>query len=288
MSDKPEHVGVDSKTAVERDRIDLNHEIAAEPTGRIPRFLTENHHTLYGGENEKQKSERRYRTMLQILLEEDVQYARLYYEVRDTLNNARRAVDRALSDIKRQLEEAERTLQFMRNNAARIDDGTLVFRSTVDGHVYTEDGRQLSADEAQDIEFSENAPSREDFNTQREKAQTLKEQQAEIETYKRDVIDRAQDRMDDKDDPPSVEELEKIEQDIQTKKPAILSQYFYQERITANKPGTRNVAAAHDITGRSPLEMPPMSSQFDKARLDIPDLEVFSVAGNNPTIAPAV
>lgn len=288
MSDKPEHVGVDSKSAVERDRIDLNHEITGEPVGRIPRFLTENHHVMYGGENEKQKSERRFRTMLQMLLEEDAQYARLYYEVQDTLNKARRAADRALDDINRQLEEAEITLQFMRDNAAQLEDGTLVFRSTVDGHIYTEDGRQLSDDEAQDIEFSDNAPSREDFNTQREKVQTLKEQQAEIETYKRDVIERAQDQMDDKDDPPSVEELEKIEQDIQTKKPAILSQYFYQVGITADKPGMRNVAAAHDITGRSPLEMPPMSSQFDKARLDIPDLEEFSVAGNNLTIAPAV
>lgn len=262
--------------------------LVGEPTGRIPRFLSENHYALYGGDSEKKQSERRYRTMLQMLLEEDTQYARLYYEVQDTLNKARRAADRALDDINRQLEEAERTLQHMRNNAARLDDGTLVFRSTVDGHVYTEDGRQLSDDEAQDIEFSDNAPSQEDYNTQKQKVETLKKQEVEVKTYKRDVIDRAQERMDDENDPPSVEELEKIEQDIHVRKPAILSPYLYQEGLLENQSKPNNLTVAQDIAGNSPLEMPPMNSQFEKARLDIPDNEVFSVAGNNPTTAPAV
>lgn len=58
VSGRLEHFGGDSKSTVKRERIDLNHEIAGEPTGRIPRFLSENHYAMYGGDSEKKQSER--------------------------------------------------------------------------------------------------------------------------------------------------------------------------------------------------------------------------------------
>ena len=288
MSDKPEHIGLDNKLTVDRDRIDLNLEISGEPTGRIQRFLTENTIGAYGDKNEKKKSERRYHSMLEMLLAEDAQYAALYNKVQTQLYAAQRALNKALSDITQSLEVFERMLQGIINRAAENRDGVKVFQSTIDGAVYTENGERLSDDEARSIHFSENAPSWEEFKDTKDKVKKTKEQLVEIETYKRDVIERAQERIDDENEPPSIEELEKIERDIQAKKPSILSQYFYQEGIIASKPGAHNVTAAHDISGRSPLEMPPMGSQFEKARLDIPDIEVFSVAEKNPTTAPAV
>ncbi|MCB1935505.1 MAG: hypothetical protein KDF59_06150 [Nitrosomonas sp.] len=284
MSDKPEHVGVDSKSAVERDRIDLNHEIAGEPTGRIPRFLTENHYALYGGDSEKKQSEHRYRTMLQMLLEDDARYARLYYEVQDTLNKARRAADRALDDITRQLEEAEKTLQHMCNNAARLDDGTLVFRSTVDGHVYTEGGRQLSDDEAQDIEFSENAPIREDYNTQKKKVETLKEQEVEVKTYKRDVIDRAQERIREVNDPPILEELNDLKERIEQTMPDTVKARY----DTSSPAAQRNIRSAsiyQNIQENKPdFSVPDMNAAFDKAHDDISN-KTGDVPASQPGLA---
>ncbi len=287
VSEKPQHIGLDNKPSGERNQIDLNLELIGDPTGRNPRFFAKNHHGV-GSESDKKKSERRYRNMLEMLLAEDARYAKLYYEVQDTLNRARQAVDQALTDIHQHLEEAEKTLRIMQDSAARLDDGTMVFRSTVDGHVYTEDGRKLSDDEAQDIEFPENAPNREGYNTQWTKVETAKQQIAEVETYQREVLDPAQERMNDENDPPSLEELKKIERDVQTQKPEVLSQFFYQEGITANKSSSDNVSAAQDISGKSPLNMPPMNAQFERARLDLPDIETLPQLENTQIIIPAV
>ncbi len=40
MVEKPEDIGLDSKDPHERDRIDLNHEMAGDNVGRIQRFLS--------------------------------------------------------------------------------------------------------------------------------------------------------------------------------------------------------------------------------------------------------
>ncbi len=281
VSEKPQHVGVDSKSQVERDRIDLNHEISGEPTGRIPRFLAKNHHGV-GSESEKKKSERRYRNMLEMLLAEDARYAKLYYEVQDTLNKARQAVDQALIDIHQHLEEAERTLRIMQDNATRLEDGTMVFRSTIDGHVYTEDGRKLSDDEAQSVELSENAPSQEDYNTQREKVVALKDQKSEAETYKRD-IDHAEERLHDAENPLTLEELETLERDISEN--SLFSRKAGEQQSICD---TKASSVAQEICVDKNLKMPPMNSQFDKARLDLPDVETLPQFTKNQTTAPAV
>ena len=193
MSDKPEHIGLDNKPAAERDRIDLNHEIAGVSTGRIKRFLSENHLGI-NNESDKKKSERRFRTMLAILLAEDAQYAKLYFEAKETLDKARRAANQALINIHRRLENSERKLHILRDNATRLDDGTMVFLSTADGHVYTEDGRKLSDEDAQKIEFSEDSPSWEDYKSTKDSHNSAIKQKSEIETYQRNVLDRTQER----------------------------------------------------------------------------------------------
>jgi len=259
VSEKPQHIGVDSKPKGERDKIDLNHEISGEPTGRIQRFLTENHHGV-DGEGEKKRSERRYRNMLEMLLAEDARYAKLYFEVQDTLNRARQAVDQALVDIRQHLEDSERTLRLMQDNAARLDDGTMVFRSAVDGNVYTEDGRKLSDDEARNIEFPENAPSREDYNTAKGNVETAQEQIAEAEAYQRD-IDQAEERRLDADNPLTLEELKIIKRDIS-------GNQLFSYGTTAQ---SVNGSVAQDISEDENLDMPPMNVQFDVARLGLSD-----------------
>lgn len=287
MSDKPEHVGLDNKPAVERDWIDLNHEISGEPVGRIQRFLPDNALGVYG-ENEKKKSERRFRTMLEILLAEDAQYAKLYFEIKETLDGAKRAMGRALIDLNQRLGESERLFRLLQDNAAKLDDGTRVFRSAVDGSIYAENGRKLSSDEARGIEFSEHAPSWEAYKTAKDRLETVKEQKSAVETYQRDVIDRAQERLSDADDPPSLEELEKIERDIQVKKPEVLSQYFYQEGLLVDQSDLQGVTVAEDISGKSPLNMPPMNRQFDIARLGLPDMDTLPQLTKDQTVAPVV
>ncbi len=282
MSEKPVNIGIDNKPKSEQDKIDLNHEMSGMPTGRRQRFLTQNDYDIYGEEGEKKKAERRYHNMLEYLLAEDARYAKLYYEVQDTLNQARRAAEHALHDINKQLEVAERTLQMMRDNAARLDDGTLVFRSTADGHVYTEDGRKLSAEEASGIAFSENAPSREDYNQAKNSVETARTQKTEVEAYQRD-IDHAQERLRDVENPLTLEELETIKHNISENS-------LFPRNSGAQQPVCDASANSleQDICKESNLNMPPMNSQFDKARLGIPDAETLPQLIKTQTVAPAV
>ncbi len=59
LADKPEDIGIESKTPAERDRIDLNHEMAGLNTGRQIRFLSGDSHA-FSSESKKKKAEREF------------------------------------------------------------------------------------------------------------------------------------------------------------------------------------------------------------------------------------
>lgn len=281
LSDKPEHVGVDNKPKSEQDKIDLNHEISSVPTGRRQRFLTQNDYDIYGKESEKQKSERRYHSMLEMLLAEDAHYAALYNKVQTQLYDARRALIKALSDITQSLEAFERMLQGIKNRATENRDGVKVFQSAIDGAVYTENGERLSDDEARKIRFSANAPSWEEFKEAKNKVKTVKEQKTEIEVYKRD-IDRSEKRLHDKDNPLTVDELKDLQKDIEK----IMSEKTVEAHSQYTSPNVQAVmqspSVAQDVQGKIDLSVPDVSAAFDKARYEIPDL-IRSVPTHQPS-----
>lgn len=84
---KPEHVGLDSQSQSIRDRVDLAHEIMREGSNHICRFLS-NDGVDFNGESKEKKKEREHLSKLQQLLLEDAQYARLYFQVEQSLEQA--------------------------------------------------------------------------------------------------------------------------------------------------------------------------------------------------------
>ncbi len=122
LSDKLQDEGIESKKAAERDMIELNHEIAGVETGRIKRFLNEGS-LSFSGETKKEKAEREFRTMLDMLLAEDPIYAALYKQVTEKIEKAQQAVNLALVDINQRLEAFDRKLQLLYDNAAELPDG---------------------------------------------------------------------------------------------------------------------------------------------------------------------
>ncbi len=223
LTEKPEDNGMDSKSSVERDRIDLNREIAGVSTSRIQRFLSDDSFNMYG-DSEKKKSERQYRSMLEILLTEDAQYKALYTKVTKNLENAYQAVDSALININQRIEDSDRKLQFMRDNAPELADGTKVFKSAHDNGVYTEDGKCLNDANTQNITFSNNSPNWEEFKSEKETFDTATHQKTEVETYKHDVLDHAKERLNDEDNPALMDELEDIQGDIESKMPDLVKE----------------------------------------------------------------
>ncbi|MEW8333921.1 MAG: hypothetical protein AB2692_23530, partial [Candidatus Thiodiazotropha sp.] len=67
---------MDSKTPAVRDRVDLGHEMAGLETGRIKRFLADGA-SGYAADSDEKKARREQRSLLDILLAEDPQYAAL-------------------------------------------------------------------------------------------------------------------------------------------------------------------------------------------------------------------
>lgn len=267
VTEIPESIGLDRKLSVERDRIDLNHEIAGVDSGRMQRFLLENALFPRSENSEKKKSERAM-TMLRYLLENDAQYAKRYFEVAEKLDEAQQAVGGALSDIAQRTAVSDRELQNLRDNSAKREDGTSVFRSS-DGSIYTQGGQRLSDEDAQEVDIPDGAPSWEEYKAAQERRAALLRDRQEIERYEREVLKPAQDRMQDQDNPMSQDELDKLESDAEHEKPAALNQYGNNsDRKASIELGS--VAAEISAENAKPKEQE-LSLGFNDASFDLTD-----------------
>jgi len=281
VTETPESIGLDSKSPFERDQIDLNHEIAGVDVGRMQRFLLDNSLDPRNENSEKKKSERAM-TMLRYLLENDAQYAKRYFEVAEKLDLAQQEVDGALSDITQRIAVSDRELQDLRDDAAKLEDGASVFKSS-DGSIYTEGGQRLSDEDAQKIDIPDGAPSWEEYKAAQERHAVLLRDRQDIERYEREVLKPAQDRMQDRDNPPSSDELDQIEQDIDTKMPASVRKYSANAQVTA----APTLSVAQEMQGSPSLSVPDLDALFRNAanndaasqgiqlpqpKLDVPEL----------------
>ncbi len=270
LSDKPQDIGIESKTAAERDMIELNHEIAGVENGRIKRFLNEGS-LSFSGETKKEKAAREFRTMLDMLLAEDPIYAALYKQVAEKIEKAQQAVDLALVDINQRLEASGRKLQLLRDNAAELPDRTKVFQST-DGSIYTEQGKRISDEKARSIIFPDSAPSWEIFKAEKETYGTAARQKEAVDIYQKTVLDPTTKRMNDEDDPPSKDELKGLNDRIDNKMPDFIKQDFKIKDAANNKVEISSISNAHGQVEKTNLKVPDMGKSFDLARTDIPDL----------------
>jgi len=257
VSVQPENIGLDNKSAAVRDRIEINHEIAGVDVGRMQRFLNNGDNALNSENSEKKKSERAM-TMLRYMLENDAQYAKRYFEVAEKLDKAQQAVDRALIDINQRLAVSDRELQKMEDNSVKADDGTSVFKSS-DGSIYDQDGQRLSDEDAQKVSVPDNAPSWEDYKAEKEKREVLLRDKQDIERYESQVVKPAQERMQDQDDPVSLDELDEIESQIESNAPDSLRKYS-NDQVTPSF-----TSAAQNIQGDALLSVPDINVAFTNA-----------------------
>ncbi|MEM6537383.1 MAG: hypothetical protein AAF668_06595 [Pseudomonadota bacterium] len=142
---------------------DQQNEVAGRDVGRMARFLG----TDAGPEAERKRREKTEQALsaLQQLLSSDPAYKALYESVWEKAERISLAATQALSALERNIASALDTLDEIREAAAQLADGTLVFRAT-DGRILTENGRVLTGEEADGITWPENAPSWEAFQDQ--------------------------------------------------------------------------------------------------------------------------
>ncbi|MCG8605448.1 hypothetical protein MJD09_10675 [bacterium] len=179
---------------------------------------------------------------LETLLANDPEYAALYEHVSNLLNDAEAATEAALAQAETDLGDAEAALEETMENANRLPDGTAVFRDK-DGNIRTEDGRIIEGEEAESIVWKDDAPSYEDYLQRKQEIEDLRQRIEELRRYLIDVIGDARDRINDPDNPPTKEELERIEREIREKAPEAVRAATDIEAPETDHPK----AASHEI-----------------------------------------
>ncbi|MCB1469967.1 MAG: hypothetical protein KDK08_23105 [Rhizobiaceae bacterium] len=124
-----------------QDFDDLQNEIAGREVGRAGRFLPD---AVKNGVGSAKEAEKRADalTRLQLALQSNPAYAALNNETGEALGHAQRRLDEIMERTRRAIETAEAALEEKRSHAARLEDGTLVYRKR-NGHVSAEDGSPM-------------------------------------------------------------------------------------------------------------------------------------------------
>ncbi len=234
---------------------DLQNELAGRSVGRIARFLPQQGIGPYG--DMKKAREKDFQSMLYVLLATDPIYRAAYERVRAKLEAAEVAVSQALDMLSTKIGVAEEEFADLLARAGTLPNGDKVFQAR-DGRIFTEDGVLISGGEAAAIEWREDAPSHEEYLALRERLDRLEGQRQDVEAYRRDVLRPARERLENRDNPPDLEELEEIERRLDEVKPPEVAAFFM----------TRASAPHDDMHNyhKNGLNAPAAQSHFDQAR----------------------
>ncbi|MEM8575702.1 MAG: hypothetical protein AAGF48_13845 [Pseudomonadota bacterium] len=200
-----------------RDFRDLQDELAGRENGRLKRFLSDEEHSPRAAER-KRAERMEAMTRLELLLATNQAYAQQYRQVMDQLMIAEAATARALAKAEAAQAQAEDDLQALRDRAARLDDGRLVFKDA-DGRVRDETGKILPDIDPDSVAWPMNAPTYEDWEKAQDHAQNAAETVDRVRDYQVDVLGRARDRLSDETNPPDENKLEEILGNIEEQMP---------------------------------------------------------------------
>ncbi|MBU1211057.1 MAG: hypothetical protein KJ587_07275 [Alphaproteobacteria bacterium] len=196
---------------------DFHNEMAGRETGRMRRFLSAEAHEERRG---KRGSDGRAETLsrLQLLLASNPAYARIYQGTFDALRDAEDATERAMARLAAALQTAKTRLQQTRDSAARLPEGTRVFRDK-HGRVVTEHGDPLPDEKAAAIHWRGDEPAYEQFLEERESVTDRVTRLEALQGYRVDTLGRIRDRMSDENNPPTSQELQRFDREIKEKMP---------------------------------------------------------------------
>ncbi|MEM6275387.1 MAG: hypothetical protein AAF714_00440 [Pseudomonadota bacterium] len=198
-----------------QDRDDLNNEMAGRETGRMRRFLPEDDLSPEGIRRKAAKE--RFTRLMQLLL--DPGYRALHATALGALTEAEQATEAALATLAKQAAEAEAAIEHLERQAARLPDGTRVFRDAA-GRARQEDGSIVDPLLAEAIVWRGAEPTWEAFAKARERLESLRRSQDEVMLYQANVLGPTRERITDEDAPPSPEELRRIMDELVRNMPA--------------------------------------------------------------------
>ena len=196
-----------AETRLRHEIADFGNEAAGRETGRLSRYGLADREDAPRG-REKDRKARAFRDLLEALLS-DPAYRERYERVVERLQSAERATEDALADVAKELAEAERDLDDIQKRAARLPTGARVYRDA-HGVVRHEDGSVVDDVLAATIIWRGDEPSYEEMTSAQARLQQLHALLEALRLYQADVLGPARDRLEDRDEPPTLEELDTI------------------------------------------------------------------------------
>ncbi|MDX8353980.1 hypothetical protein [Cognatiyoonia sp. IB215182] len=220
-----------------REFDDLQNEIAGRETGRRARFLKDG----AGSDSEKKKKreEQQALTRLAQLLNDPV-YRAKYDSVVHLLAEAERATETAIARITDQIRAAEADLNDIMERAARLPDGTRVYRDA-EGFVRREDGSVVEDYLVDTIIWTGDEPSFEDLQSAKTQLDGLQAALDDVQGYQYDILGPARDEISDPDDPPSLSDLDDIENAIQSQMPKAVQEQMPQTSAATPEVATQSI-----------------------------------------------
>lgn len=234
-----------------QDLDDLNNERAGRDVGRQRRFLHDRDPEFT--DQKKKENEQRLSTLMRLL--RDPVYAAAYERATSALNRAQEALDAALLSNAHQTESLEEQLGAMNDSGARLPDGRLVFRSH-DGSLKDAEGHPLRSEAVPaSLSIPLDAPSYEDYAATRDALTSARARSKDLAEIQTDVLDPARDRLNDQDNPLSLDELNALEQQMDDVALSIADGSVHQQ-----------------FEADRPPEPTPSTEPVDVAALDLPTL----------------
>lgn len=221
-----------------REFDDLQNEIAGRETGRRARFLRDGPGSEAAKKKERDAQHRELTRLAQLL--NDPIYRTKYDSVRQLLSDAEQATEAAIEQLETQIDAARSELDDMMDNAARLPDGTRVFRDA-DGVVRREDGSVVEDHLVETILWTGNEPSFEDIQDAKNRLDDLQAALDAANGYQNDVLGTARDRITDPDNLPSLDDLDDIENDIRSKMPKVVQDHMPQTEAAAPAVATQSI-----------------------------------------------
>lgn len=216
----------------ERDRLqeieDLSAGQAGRENGRIP--LGGYAQAKIAVEKQKQNSDRStHMTLAQLLT--STAYRAAYNDTMDTLIQYENAAAIAMEKAALALDSAEEALAETMSQAARLEDGSPVFRGP-NGEAVDIDGNPLSADDADSVIGLDDAPLYAQYLADKQAVEDAYATIEAIRIYQVETLGNARERLEDTANPVQrVEGIEAIQDDIRDAAPEFVSTQIKSEAV---------------------------------------------------------
>ena len=216
----------DDRPTRQTDFIDQQRELSGANGARIDRFFGEDGASPRARAEKARKAQaaRAWSRLAELL--QSPSYAAAFEAVNNAIGNVQAALDQAIEENAKQLEDME-------SRAVKLEDGRAVFLRK-DGRGETKDGEIIPLSVMQTLQIPADAPGIDAYNAARQRRRELGEYSDHVDNVRREVNDPDNPMQEDqlKD---VIKDIEQIQSDIEGRPPSEASATFEANNVEENR-----------------------------------------------------